>query len=67
MSNIGQFDVINLYHLSYRLGEGCSHSAGILFKVETAVKNGYTSCTSNMCSWNQIFSLKVQTLKNCAN
>ena len=25
------------------LGEGCSHVAAIMFKVESAVKNGYTS------------------------
>ena len=38
---------------NYSLGEGCSHSAAILFKVEAAkVRNGYTSVTSNLCQWN---------------
>ena len=27
----------------YSLGEGCSHVAAVLFKVEAAVRNGYTS------------------------
>ena len=39
----------------YRLGEGCSHVAAILFKVEAAVRNGYT-----VCEWNQVFSKKVR-------
>ena len=42
-----------------RLGEGCSHFAAILFKIEYAVRNGYTSGTSNLCSWNQVFTTKV--------
>ena len=37
-----------LYHV-HRLGEGCSHVAAIMFKVESAIKNGYTSVTSNAC------------------
>ena len=47
-------------HNIYRLGEGCSHSAAILFKVECAVRNGYTSSKSNPCAWNQMFSTKVR-------
>ncbi len=42
-----------------RLGEGCSHTAAILFKVESAVRNGHTSTTSNVCQLNQLFSDKV--------
>ena len=36
------------YYLSFinRLAEGCSHVAAILFKVECAVRLGYTSVTS---------------------
>ena len=38
-----------------RLGEVCSHVAAVLFKLEIAFRNGYTSpsCTSMPCSWNQ--------------
>ena len=46
----------------HRLGEGCSHIAAILFKVESAVRLGYTACTSNLCSWNQLFTDKVTIL-----
>ena len=41
------------------LGEGCSHVAAILFKVEAAVRNGHTTTTSNACQWNQVFTTKV--------
>ena len=40
--------------------EGCSHVGAVLFKVEAAVRNGYTSVTSNACQWNQVFSKKVR-------
>ena len=50
---------IYLFAIYYRLGEGCAHTAAILFKVETAVKNGYTACTSSSCQWNQVYSKKV--------
>ena len=46
---------------SYSLGEGCSHVAATLFKIEAAVRNGYTSCTSNLCRWNQVFTKKVRS------
>ena len=46
----------------HSLGEGCSHVAAVLFKVEAAVRNGYTSVTSNTCQWNQAFSKKVLIL-----
>ena len=45
--------------LYYRLGEGCSHAAATLFKMEAAVRNGYTVDTSALCRWNQIFTTKV--------
>ncbi len=48
----------------FSLGEGCSHSAAILFKVECAVRHGYTSVTSNLCGWNQVFSTKVMLFCN---
>ena len=44
----------------HSLGEGCSHIAAVLFKVEAAVINGYTSVTLNACLWNQVFSKKVR-------
>ena len=47
--------------LLYSLGEGCSHIAALLFKVESAVRNGHTSPTSSLCQWNQIFTTKVST------
>ncbi|KAK6171766.1 hypothetical protein SNE40_018199 [Patella caerulea] len=34
------------------LGQTCNHVAGLLFKVEHANKFGYTSCTSQKCTWN---------------
>ena len=43
---------VNFIHVC-SLGEGCSHVAAILFKVEFAVRNGYTSVTSQECFWNQ--------------
>ena len=41
------------------LGEGCSHVAALMFKVECAVRLGHTSCTSQSCSWNNTFCMKV--------
>ena len=37
-----------------RLGESCSHVAAILFKLEAAVRLGYTqlTCTEQPCVWN---------------
>ena len=32
--------------ITFRLGESCSHVAVILFKIESAVRLGYTSVTS---------------------
>ena len=48
-----------MYVLFYRLGEGCSHVAAIMFKVECAVRLGYTSTTSQLCKWNKTFCSKV--------
>eukprot|EP00731_Ephydatia_muelleri_P022382 Em0014g973a len=42
------------------LGEGCSHVAAILFKVEAATRNGYTAITSSSCQWNEVFTTKHQ-------
>ena len=44
----------------FSLGEGCSHTAAIMFKIESAVRNGYTAVTLNLCQWNQVFSTKVR-------
>ncbi|XP_799313.5 uncharacterized protein LOC594793 isoform X3 [Strongylocentrotus purpuratus] len=30
----------------------CNHIAGLLFRVECAVRTGMTSCTSQACTWN---------------
>ena len=38
-----------------RLGEGCSHVAAVMFKVEYAVRQGFTSVTSSICGWNSSF------------
>jgi len=45
-----------------RLGESCSHVAAVLFKLEAAVRLGYTNkaCTDVACSWNASFVGKVQ-------
>ena len=50
-----------------RLGEGCSHVAVIMFKVEAGVRLGYTSCTSEQCSWNETHTDKVNLCHNCKN
>ena len=50
------------YAACFSLGEGCSHTAAIMFKVECAVRLGYTSTTSLPCSWNGMFCRKVTTL-----
>ena len=46
----------------YRMGESCSHVGALLFKVEAAVRLGYTSvaCTSQPCKWNNDFVNKIQ-------
>ena len=54
------------YHYLYAyfsLGEGCSHVAAILFKIESAVRLGYTSVTSQEYGWNETFCSKVSCLK----
>ena len=53
--------LVTCHFLYDSLGEGCSHSAAVLFKVEAAIRSGYTSVTSNLCGWNQIFSDKVSS------
>ena len=45
-----------------RLGEGCSHAAAIMFKVECAVRLGHTSVTSQSCKWNEVFCKKANIL-----
>ena len=47
------------YYYTFRLGEGCSHIAAVLFKVECAVRLGYTAGTSQPCQWNEAYSQKV--------
>ena len=45
--------------ITFRLGESCSHVAAILFKIESAVRLGYTSVTSVPSKWNDAFDTKV--------
>lgn len=42
-----------------RLHGSCNHIAGLLFRVESAVRAGITSCTSNPCQWNVPTNSKV--------
>lgn len=51
-----------LFSLICRLGESCSHVAAVMFKVEAAVRHGYTklSCTEEPCKWNECFMKKVE-------
>ncbi|XP_021362623.1 uncharacterized protein LOC110456300 [Mizuhopecten yessoensis] len=44
------------------LGETCSHIGALLFKMEAAVRLGYTrsACTDVSCVWNQCFTKNVQ-------
>lgn len=44
------------------LGESCSHIGALLFKMEAAVRLGYTkkACTSEACKWNNDFVKKVK-------
>ena len=53
--------MLYIVHLHFRLGEGCSHVAAIMFKVECAVRQGYTSTTSQLCKWNETFCHKVSS------
>ena len=44
------------------MGESCSHIAALLFKIEAAVRLGYTSmaCTLKPCKWNNDFVSSVK-------
>ena len=48
------------------LGETCSHIAAVLFKIEAAVRLGYTSvaCTDEPCQWNACFVKKTTGSSN---
>jgi len=50
------------------LGESCSHVAAVLFKLEAAVRLGYTSNVSTdvLCQWNQRFvsNIEPSTISN---
>ena len=45
------------YDYNFRLGESCSHICAILYKIEAAVRLGYTkqACTDIPCKWNNDF------------
>ena len=46
----------------FRLGEACSHIGALMFKVEAAVRLGYTTsaCTDQPCIWNNDFVKSVE-------
>ena len=46
----------------FRTGETCSHVGALLYKMEAAVRLGYTSsaCTDLPCKWNSCFVQNVQ-------
>ena len=46
----------------FSLGEGCSHVAALMFKVECGVRLGYTSSTSQVCKWYSTFTSKVSVM-----
>ena len=52
-------------HIHNRLGESCSHIGAMLFKIEAAVRLGYTNttCTEQVCKWNNDFVKKVRPTK----
>jgi hypothetical protein len=56
-----------MHNILFRLGETCSHVAALLFKIETAIRLGYTrqTCTDIPCAWNQTFVKKVQPAAVC--
>ena len=45
-----------------RLGESCSHIGALLFKIEAAVRAGFTkrACTEEACKWNNDFMQKIE-------
>lgn len=47
---------------AFRLGESCSHVAAMLFKIEAAVRAGYTrsTCTERPCEWNNDFVTAIK-------
>ena len=50
----------------FRLGESCSHIGALLFKIEAAVRLGYTAtaaCTSEACQWNVDFVKSIPGVK----
>jgi hypothetical protein len=58
------FSLYNTF-LFFRLSESCSHIGAVLFKVEAAVKLGYTktACTEEPCKWNEDFVKTVVPAK----
>ena len=64
MLHCGQISMISSCSplISFRLGESCSHVAALLFKVEAAVRLGYTkvACTDQACTWNACFVKDVK-------
>ena len=51
-----------VYFVHFRTGETCSHVGALLYKMEAAVRLGYTSsaCTDLPCKWNACFTQNVQ-------
>ena len=48
--------------LYFRLGESCSHIGALLFKIEAAVRAGFTAraCKDEACQWNNDFVSEIQ-------
>lgn len=60
--NIASTNVINAHCTCMAgLGESCTHIGALLFKIEAAVRAGFTrrACTEEACQWNNDFKEKV--------
>ncbi|KAJ8300881.1 hypothetical protein KUTeg_022400 [Tegillarca granosa] len=60
-------NLVKFYFLNVNvmLGETCSHVAALLFKIEAAVRLGFStsSCTSVACCWNATYTKKVSAAR----
>ena len=55
-----------IYLVNCRIGKSCSHIGALLFKIEAAVRLGYTAtaaCTSKPCTWNDDFVSDIAGVK----
>ena len=52
--------------VDHRIGESCSHIGALQFKIEAAVRLGYTAglaCNSKQCKWNDDFVKDISGMK----